>query len=285
MSVYMGEDGSLSIERTAVGEGFLSSDLDPDDVNPARRRFSFDFPAGALITGDKIEIGTADKSILYLVKDHVYPDGAWYCNIDDVGGVRLYNNFDDAINGNFETALELVTPPETKEILVRTRDTRFRCYGQMRNWEITTSREAVDTTTLGEDFVSQYSRGLISGQGSVECIWDFRQALCDPLDPCTGNEEPHYLCQLLLRLKQGAMFRGRFFLYTGEPSVWYEADCVVTNAGLGFAPGQVVQSKVDFVTTGSIELHTGQPDGFILKEDDGLLLQEDDDGLLLEEPL
>ena len=285
MSVYMGQDGSLLIERTAVGEGFLSSDLDPDDVNPDRRRFSFDFPAGALITGDKIEIGTADKSILYLVKDHVYPDGSWYCNIDEVGGVRLYNSFDDAINGELETALELVTPPEAKAILVRTRDTRFRCYGQMRNWEITTSRAAVDTTTLGEEFVSQYSRGLISGQGSVQCIWDFQNALCDPLQPTVGNEKPHYLCELLLRLKQGAMFRGQFFLYTGNPSVWYEANCVVTNAALGFAPGEVVESSVEFVTTGPVELHTGQPDGFILKEDAGLLLQEDDDGLMLERSL
>ena len=34
----------------------------------------------------------------------------------------------------------------------------------MRAWEITTSRQQVDTTTLGEEFVTKFSRGLISGQ-------------------------------------------------------------------------------------------------------------------------
>ena len=136
---------------------------------------------------------------------------------------------------------------------------------------------------LGEEFVSQFARGLISGQGTVDCIWDYRNSLCDQLSPCTDNEKPQYLCELLLRLKQGAMFRGQFYLYSGSPAVWYEADCVVTNAAMNFAPGEVVGSRVEFVTTGPIDLHTGEPDGFVLQEDDDLVLQEDGDGLLLED--
>ena len=56
MSVYMGDDGGLLIKRTAVGQGLLRSKLDPGDVNVDRKRFSFDFPVEALITGDRIEI-------------------------------------------------------------------------------------------------------------------------------------------------------------------------------------------------------------------------------------
>ena len=44
MSIYMGEQGSLLIKRTADSDGMLRSALDPDDVNVDRRRFSFDFP-------------------------------------------------------------------------------------------------------------------------------------------------------------------------------------------------------------------------------------------------
>ena len=100
MSVYMGEDGGLMIKRTAVGQGLLRSQLDPGDVNVARKRFSFDFPVEALITGDRIEIFTADGSNLTLVDGHNFPDGLWHCHIDDAGGVRLYDEFEDAINGD-----------------------------------------------------------------------------------------------------------------------------------------------------------------------------------------
>ena len=285
----MGEDGSLLIKRTTANEGRLRSTLDPDDVNADRKRFSFDFPAEALNTGDHIEIYTFDGSDLILVEGHNYPDGRWYCHVDDTGGIRLYDEFEDAINGTFQKALALVVPPFSREIIVQTRNSRFRCYGQMRSWEITTTRQTVDTTALGEEFLAYFSRGLISGQGSIDCIWDYKNVLCDKTQEEVRNlsaiEQPHYLCELLLRLKQGALFRGRFYLYAGTPSVWYEADCIVTNVGLSFAPGQVVGSRVDFVTTGPIDLHTGTPDSYLLQEDADLILQEDDDGgILLEDP-
>ena len=223
MSVYMGEDGGLLIKRTAVGQGLLRKHLDPGDVSVDRRRFSFDFPVEALITGDRIEIYTADGSNLELVDGHDFPDGLWHCHIDDAGGVRLYDEFEDAINGGIDNAVELIDPSVTQQILVRTRNSRFRCYAQMRSWEITTNRQQVDTTTLGEEFVTQFARGLISGQGAVTCIWDYRNSLCDPMGDHSESEMPHYLCELLLRLKQGALFRGQFYLHKGDPSVWYEA--------------------------------------------------------------
>lgn len=285
MSIYMGQDGGILLKRTAVGEGGLASALDPNDVNVSRKRFSFDFPAEALISGDRIEIYTNDKSNLQLVSGHNYPDGEWFCHIDDVGGVRLYDDFENAVNGGITNALTLIAPSSTQNILVRTRNSRFRCIAQMRSWEITTSRQQVDTTVLGEEFVTQFSKGLISGQGSIDCIWDYKKALCDP-GVSDNNEVPHYLCELLLRLKQGAGFRGQFYLFSGAPSqrsVWYEADCVVTSAGLNFAPGEVVGSRVDFVTSGPIDLHLGAPDGFVLQEDTDLLLLEDDEKLVLED--
>ena len=118
----------------------LRSMLDAEDINVDRRRFSFDFPDEALISGDRIEIYTADGSNLELVDGHDYPDGMWHCHIDDSGGVRLYVEFENAINGGFDSALPLIQPNHPQEILVRTRNNRFRCQAQMRQWEITTSR-------------------------------------------------------------------------------------------------------------------------------------------------
>ena len=285
MSVYMGECGTVLLKRTAAGQGALSSALDPTDVNVSRKRFSFDFPVEALITGDRIEIYTDDKSNLQLVSGHNYPDGEWFCHIDDVGGVRLYDDFENAVNGGISNALTLIAPSVTQNISVRTRNSRYRCIAQMRSWEITTSRQQVDTTVLGEEFVSQFAKGLISGQGTIDCIWEYKRALCD-LGVDQNTEVPHYLCELLLRLKQGSSFRGQFYLYFGgssDRSVWYEADCIVTNVGLNFAPGQLVGSRVDFVTTGAIDLHIGAPDAYLLQEDTDFLLQEDDEKLMIED--
>jgi len=287
MSVYLGNEGTVMLKRSATQGDILASLLDSDDVNPGRRRFSFDFDPNALITGDEIEIYTEDGSTLELVDGHVYPDGRWFVHIDDAGGVRLYDNYADSINGTFDAALPLVAPSRAIPISVRTRNDRWRCLAQMRSWELTTNRNTVDTTSLGEEFVRLYTRGLVSGQGSLTCLWDYKQAMCDPMQEGKGIEEPHYLCQLLLRLKQGASFSGQFFVYQGTPSVWYEAECTVTNVGLSFAPGEPLTSRVEFVTTGPIALHTGYADQFLLQEDTDRLLLEGsvDEAILLEEPL
>ena len=52
---------------------------------------------------------------------------------------------------------------------------------------------------------------------------------------------------------------------------------------MNFVAGEVIQSQVQFVTTGPIDLHTGQPDAFVVLEDEDLMLQEDLDGILLED--
>lgn len=284
MSVYMGEDGSLEILRSSSNQGFMRSKLDPDDVNVARRRFSFDFPVESLITGDRLEISTVNGTNLQLVAGWNYPDGLWYCSVDDAGGIRLYDTFLNAVAGGISNARVLIAPTKAQEIKVQVRNSRYRCIGQMRNWEITTSRTSVDVTSLGEEFIEQYNRGLISGQGRVTCIWDYKVSGCDPLQEEGAIEEPNYLCELILRLKMGSMFRGRFFIYQGSTSVWYEADCLITNTGIAFAPGQIVESQIEFITTGPIDLSTGSLRGYINQESDELLLQESDDGILLEDP-
>lgn len=288
MTVYLGEQGLLEIRRAGIGEGALASMLNPNDVNVTRRRFSFDFEPEALITGDLVEIYTEDGSTLELVAGHSFPDGRWYIHVDNTGGVRLYDSFADALNGGIDTALALVAPTRDIPISVRTRDSLYRCTAQMRSWQMTTSREAVDITTLGEEHRRQYGAGLISGQGSLACMWDYKREMCDPFKSDERIEEPHYYAQLVLRVKQGSEFDGRFFINHSPDDrwVWWEATCVVTNVALSFNPGQVIDAQVEFVTTGPIHLRIGEPPGYLLQEDADLLLLEDRSGAIeLEEPL
>ena len=287
MSVYIGSDGLLSLQRSAVGTGAsgLSTNLEPGDVTVTDKRFSADFPASALINGDRIEIATQDGSNLELVAGHNFPDGYWFCHVDPAGGIRLYDTFADAITGGKATALALVAPSATQPINIRTRDENFNCVSKTVSWSLTTERESVDLSVLGESFRDNYANGLISGQGETVAFWDYKYGQCNDAIPVT-QELPNYYAQLLLRLEQGSLFKGRFYIYYSleEPSVWYDADCIVTSVGFAFEPGEPIRTSVQFITTGEIKLQIGSPERFLRQEDLDLILQENDSKLRLEEP-
>ena len=285
MSVYMGEQGLISLQRTAVGTGAnaLATVLEPSDVTVADKRFSADFPPSALINGDRIEIATQDNSNLQLVDGHDFPDGNWFCHIDKAGGIRLYDTFADAVAGAKGPALALIAPAESQPIYIRNRDETFNCVAKTTEWSLTTQREAVDISVLGQSFRDQYANGLISGQGETTAFWEYRYGRCDS-DTDLTEELSNYYAQLLLRLEQGALFKGRFFIYACSPAVWYEADCVVTSVGFAFQPGQPIRTSVQFLTSGEVKLIVGEPERYLRQEDLDLILQENDGRIRLEEP-
>ena len=285
MAIYFGSTGFVEIKRDN-GRAFSSS-LDPADVNTTKKRFSVDFASGAILTGDQIMISTKDDSNLELVSGHSHPDGRWYVHIDDAGGMKLYNSFAPSLAGDSSTALTLVTPSAAKDITIQSQGTRYRTLGKVREFEITTTRDTIDINSLGEDFRQRYERGMISGQGNMQCIWQHRAFQGDTLN-IAEPEFPVYLAQLAVRLDQGADFFGRFFIYHDpaqtKTSVWYEAECSVTNVAINVPAAGVVEATIDFVTTGDIALHTGQPPAYLLQENTDKILQEDGLGILLEDP-
>lgn len=290
--VYMGESGHVELRRNSLNVP-LSSSLQPSDVNVPRRRFSFDFDPSAVITGDQLEISRIDGGNLELVAGHAFPDGRWFCHVDSVGGVRLFNSYADALNGDEVDALPLVLPSADQQIEVQTASRQYRCLAGMTDWSLTTNRDAVDLTSLGEEHRRFYANGLMSGQGSLTCFWDYRQTMCGGDDGVV--ELPHYMAQLVLRCQLGSEFLGRFYIKTaealpvtfaskegGSDYIWWEADCVITNVGMGFRPGQPITTSIEFITTGPVSLRMGTPPRYLLQEDGSLLLQEDGSGIRLE---
>ena len=178
MSVYFGSTGFIELKRDAINSE-IETTLNPDDVNVNKKRFSVEKVLGSLITGDQIEIETADGSNLELLSGHNFPDLRKYIHIDDVGGIRLFNTFASALAGEVTNALTLTAPTSTKSILVRTRNTRFRPLAKVTEFEITTSRDTVDITNLNDEFRRQYENGLISGQGTIQTILQHRNFLND----------------------------------------------------------------------------------------------------------
>tara|TARA_B100001057_G_scaffold56588_1_gene50139 strand:- start:25 stop:885 length:861 start_codon:yes stop_codon:yes gene_type:complete len=286
MSIYFGSTGFIELKRDALNSDIASS-LNPADVNTTKKRFSVENVVGSLITGDQIEIDTVDKSNLELLSGHNFPDLRKYIHIDDMGGIKLYDTFAAALAGEVSDALTLTAPSSTKDILIRTRNTRFRPLAKITEFEITTTRDTVDVTNLGEEFRRQYENGLISGQGTIQTIWQHRNFQNDTTE-FSSPEFPVYLSQLLVRMQQGADFEGRFYVYydpsQSSNSVWYQSMCVVTNVAVSVPASGLVEARIEFVTNGEIRLHNGVPPSFLLLESSDKILQEDGDGILLEDP-
>lgn len=284
MAIYLGDSGLVELKRDSL-DNWLETRLDPSDINTDRKRFAVDFSSGSLLTGDQIEIRTIDGSTLELVQGHVYPDGRWYAHVDEAGGIRLYTTFDGALTGSIADALALVEPTTAKRVAVRSRNSRFRCVARIKQFEVTTTRETVDLTQFGDEFRRQYEAGLISGQGKLDCLWEHSAGVCEYDDPTPSVEFPAYLARLVIRVQQGAEFVGRFFIYNGtasEKSVWYEADCVVTNVAVTVPATNLVEAGIEFVTSGPFTLKQGHPPSYLLQEDGEWLLQEDGSRISLE---
>lgn len=280
MSVHLGETGSIEIRRTGEPVAFV---LGVEDVNAAASRMSVEFDGPPpFISGDQVEVrrtdGTGNLELLAGLADR---DFTRYIHVDPAGGLRFYEEYSDAITGEFNNALALVEPSVEQDITIDVVNLTYSCVAQMRDWEITTTRETVDITRLGEEFRSNYDQGLISGQGALNAIWDYQQQLCDPINGDGNAELAHYFSQLVIRFKEGAKFKGRFFIFRSDTvSVWHEADCIVSNVAMSFAPGAVINSTVQFVTTGLVQLKQGTLPSYLLQETEDLLYLETETGSL-----
>ena len=282
MSIYLGREGYVQLKRIAETDKYVRGVLTPNDVNVSERRFSFSFTASVFITGDRIELGTQDFSNLVLIQNHSFPDALVYVNVDDAGGIRLFDTFEQAVNGDINDALPLERDTGNQNIRARTRDPGLNFISQVYKYEITTSRDSVDVTDLGKSFRENYSNGLISGQGSLSCFWEYKNTLGD--DKVGGKDEvPNYMAKLLLRLKQGSVFLGRFIIFDDkkEHKIYYQMRCVVTNVAIQAGTrDEIIETEINFVTSGSIALKVSQDFGSLLLEDSSKLLAEDSTQIL-----
>jgi hypothetical protein len=202
MGVFLGNIGGIEITRSTDGSP-KESIVNPSDVNATRDRFSFDFDEGYLIGGDLVEFATTDGTNLDFVdasgwaNSTVQTSGNWYVFIDELGGIRLYDNFDDSLEGSAAglVPLTVIARDIPIRVTVRNRDTRL--LASVTEYELNTNRETVDITTLSDQYRQQYS-SLITGSGSLTAEWDYVND--------AGKEPVNYLMQL------GAAHRDRLWL-------------------------------------------------------------------------
>ena len=301
MAVLLGENGQVELRRLSLEER-LRGTVARSDVNYVKDRFSFDFPLGSLLTGDQVEIKTTDGSLLDFIAPSGWPtgtrykDGIFYLHVDEVGAIRLYRQFDEAMSGEVTGRVDLVDPGRSVPIELTVRNNNERILGQVISFELNTERDAADVTALTDEFRRSVS-GLISGSGRIECFFDYERKDCDPayrgMD--TGVlEMPVYMNQLLVRTKIGSEFWAKLTLvrrgfkpYGGtqdeDDEIWYEFDARITNVGMSFVSSEPIRSTIDFVTTGEIKLRTRFVSNYLLQEQGGgnrIRLEENQSGFV-----
>ena len=255
MSVYLGTFGEVELKREFDGSD-LRSTINPSDVNATKKRFSFDFDHGQLLTGDQVEITSTDGSALDFIDNYTKTSVKKFIYVDELDGIRLYDTFAHAVVGGTTNATALATPGNNIPIKVVVQNSEYRVLGRVQSYELNTQRETVDVTTLSDEFRNRIGT-LMSGSGRMACEWEYTGD--------TAKELPNYLLELVLRTKVGSTFKGRFYIKTSgynpanhsdasNDAVWYEVSGVLTACAVQFTPNQMVQITADFITTSKIEI-------------------------------
>jgi hypothetical protein len=288
MAVYLGNFGRIALRRRFdESKGTLYSVINPSDINTDLDRFSFDFDQSTLITGDQLLLFTTDGTTLDFVAASGWSNntrqnsGTWFVNVDEVGGVRLYRTLAYALAGGQANAIQLSSIARNIPVRGYVDNTAQRTLGEITSYELNTTRETIDITTLSDDFRQQYS-SIMSGSGRISCQWDYK-------DNCGDGtyETPHYLLQLLLRVDVGSEFVADLYLKqanynpagssTSGDSIFYRVIGVLTACAIQVAPGNILEMTAEFITTGSVRLLTDidNEDNLLLESGDKIKLEQD----------
>ena len=218
MAVFLGNHGNVRLRRGIDAPyGILEDRIKPDDVNTSLNRLSFDGAVDNLLTGDRIDISTADARGLVCFATSAWssatvePTISAYVHVNAVGGLRFFYQFENAVNNNRAAEISLAAfAGAALEINVRVRDVAFNVLGNVTSYTLNTSRETIDTTSLSDKFQKQYSAGIISGSCSIDCLFDYTS---------TGiKETPLLMLQLIHRVYIGSEFDLALYLVDKELS-------------------------------------------------------------------
>lgn len=289
MTFFLGTKGNIRLRRgTSLKMGELIDSISPDDVNLTLNRLGFDSAGANLLTGDRVNLTTTDARRLVCFATGAWPDYvrrnniAAYVNVNAAGGLRFFRGFADSVNNVRANELPLAAfAGDPLPITVAIKDTTYNVLGNVIDYTLATDREAIDTTSLSDRFRQLYSAGLLSGTGTINCAFDYTTS--------GVAETPLLMLQLINRLDIGSEFDCALYLTDKAndetvQNVYYEFTAMVTKAGVEVRAGDIINSTIDFVTTGEIRLLIGQPSGYVLKEDDDKITLEQSLDFLLTEP-
>ena len=118
MTFYLGNYGNIRLRRgTDPVLGVISAKINLDDVSTVLNRVGFEDAEQNLLTGDKVDLTTTDSRGLAFIPasnwavNQIQDTFSCFIHVNEVGGLRLYPTFQDAINNtrSNEIALQAFT--------------------------------------------------------------------------------------------------------------------------------------------------------------------------------
>lgn len=288
MTVFLGSHGIVKLRRNAGQQVTSIPDtINASDINTNLNRIGLETSLDNLLTGDRVDVTTNDPRGLVCFSPSSWLSGSVeknissYVHVNAAGGLRFYPTFADAVNNNRAQELTVLTFEGAPiPIIYSVRDISYNTLGNVVSYQLNTDRETLDTTVLSDKFKNQYAAGLISGSGTIDCIFDYTTQ---------GEQEtPLLMLQLIQRLDIGSEFDCTFYLTDTsiDPNVqtiFYQATSLVTRSGVEVDASDIIRCTIDFVTTGEVRLLVGRPADYILKEDNDRVVLEQSLGFLLQE--
>lgn len=297
MTVFAGHYGSIEFKRIG-SPSILDLEIAAADISYVRKRFALGVPGGldlafgTITTGDRIRISTDDSRGLPFrfytnAANTTYIDnpGAsvgpleFFANVDAMGAIRMYRTFTDAINNPGERYLAVpLDKSETEDawpVKVNLLPGAFNTLGKVQGFTISTDRETIDITSLGEKFRG-FSASAITGNGSVDCLFD--------LNTIASEEIPLALAELIQKVEIGSKFEGKFYiLEPGSPQppsyatfdgVYYQLEGVLSKSAFTIRADQIAECSFDFITAGEFKLRTGDVPVDLVTEDNASIGNE-----------
>ena len=288
MTFYLGNYGNIRLRRgTDAVLGAISAEIDSDDISTTLNRVGFEDSERNLLTGDRVDLTTTDGRGLAFIPasnwsvNQIQDTFSCFIHVNEVGGLRLFPTFSDAVNNTRSNEIALQAfAGASLGVNISVRDIKYNLLGMVSQFEFNASREAIDVTTLSDKYKRQYDAGLLSGNGRIECAFNYAT---------TGVEEaPLLLLQIIQRLDLGCAFDLALYLTDKavNPSLqnlFYLLTAVPTNTGISLRSGEIISCTIDFVTTGDTRLIFGVPSDYLLKEDDDRVKVEQSLDFLLKE--
>lgn len=281
MTVFAGHHGSIELKRLAESR-VLNLEVTAEDVDNTRKRFTIsngkglDLPHGTITTGDRVLITTKDNRglpfRLYLNAENTQyidnPTGDYlplefFAHVDAMGAIRMYRTFSKALSNSGDEYLAVPLSVSLSdlawEVQVAVLPGAYHQVGKVQGFTLSTERESVDTTTLGDSYRG-FSHAAVSGSGSVDCLFDFKSV--------DNQEVPFAIAELIQKIEIGSKFQGKFYIlepfgdqprgFNSNEGVFYEVNGMFVRSSMTVRADQIVECSFDFITSGQFFLRAGE---------------------------
>ena len=257
MGIYLGNAGAIRLRRMFGYK--VTENIRASKVNTTTNTLDLSSPETAFVTGDKVTLNRASGNLDFIVG--ATGTETYFVHVNTLQGLRFFTSWADSLTNADADAQTLQAPTGQYDITLEKIDQSEQALGQISSFEISTSRDTEQVASLSESFTRNVST-LISGSGSIQCFWNYDSSVS--LEEQANFFNNLILCQdvqseftaaLIIKSADAAPADGEY--QSDDREFFYLVNALVTNVALSFEASQVVQSQIDFVTTGEIKLLFG----------------------------